>query len=468
VEKVAGVYQDRHQKGWDSGNFWDASWGCRDNYTQEVSVNLFEDDLTCVTPDELRVAIVGLAQAGIEEKFRLDFKETWDQEKRVQDVAAFANTYGGLLIFGVSDDRQRFPGIAGPRNSDLKTQVSSTIASRISPPPLFEVHTCPASTGSSNFLVVVRIQLQHKLHLYLKGDRPVWVRTEDKSEPANAFQLRALLERVESFREEQVAFDDPFTLPHQGFGVLVKPSRVGVEEGPASPASRFRSPTYLRVVVRPSDTRKLRLHKNTEIQFRQLIDRFFPELAVRVTESPTGTLTWRDDRRGRWFECTLLDVPRDHEMTWLVASDGTLHFATQVEGDYGQGTPRSWSISDLVVNLIAAVRVVDAFWRQHKYYGEGYLSVQLNVGELAVARTTRGYGPLFYDVPEIPLAVASPGDGRYGIPSAVSHTELSFSARNELLGDSVVMIVNELLRSFRFAVDIDELGKAISVLLPKT
>jgi predicted HTH transcriptional regulator len=166
---------------------------CRDeDYTEEVSVNLFDDDLTCVKPDDLRTAILALAQAGIEEKYRLDFKETWDAEKRVPDVAAFANTYGGLLIVGVSDDRQRFPGIPGPRNSDLKTQLSSIIASRISPPPLFEVHTCPTSAGSSHFLVAIRIQSPRRLHLYLKGNHPVWVRTEDKSEPATAFQASCI------------------------------------------------------------------------------------------------------------------------------------------------------------------------------------------------------------------------------------------------------------------------------------
>jgi hypothetical protein len=433
-----------------------------------VSVNLFEDDLTSLTPDELRTAIVGLAQAGIEEKFRLDFKSTWDPQKNVQDVAAFANTYGGLLILGVADDRESFPGIPGPRNSDLKTQLSSIIASRISPPPLFEIHSCPASASSSDFLVVIRTQSPPRLHLYLRGNHPVWVRTEDQSEPATAFQLRALLERVEFSREEQVAFSDPFTLPHPGFGVLVKPSRVGAEEGPVGPASRLRSPVYLWVVVRPRDLRKLCLHRGTEIQFRQLIERLFPELAVRVTESPAGTMIWRQDRGARWLEWTLLDVPRDHELTWLVASDGTFHFATQVSGTYGQGPQNLWSISDLVVNLIAAVRVVDAFWREYKYHGEGSLSVQLNVGDLPVAKTARGYAGLFYDVPEIPLALASPGDGRYGIPSAVSSIELSFSARNELLADTVAVIVNELLRTFRFAVDMDELGEAISVLLPTT
>ena len=40
--------------------------------------NLFTDDLTSVTPADLEQAVVQLAHSGIEKKFRLDFKETWE------------------------------------------------------------------------------------------------------------------------------------------------------------------------------------------------------------------------------------------------------------------------------------------------------------------------------------------------------------------------------------------------------
>jgi hypothetical protein len=39
--------------------------------------NLFLDDLTSCPPTEFQQAIVSLAQSGIEEKLRLDFKERW-------------------------------------------------------------------------------------------------------------------------------------------------------------------------------------------------------------------------------------------------------------------------------------------------------------------------------------------------------------------------------------------------------
>ena len=65
-----------------------------------MSLNLFVDDLTASDPVGLQQAIVNFAQTGIEEKFRLDFKEKWEPDKQCPDIVAFANSYGGLLILG--------------------------------------------------------------------------------------------------------------------------------------------------------------------------------------------------------------------------------------------------------------------------------------------------------------------------------------------------------------------------------
>jgi predicted HTH transcriptional regulator len=99
--------------------------------------NLFMDDLTLWSQAELQEAILDLARSGIEEKFRLDFKEKWEPDKQCPDIVAFANSYGGLLVLGVTNDRLGFPGVQPPSKSDLKTQLASVIATRISPVPLF-------------------------------------------------------------------------------------------------------------------------------------------------------------------------------------------------------------------------------------------------------------------------------------------------------------------------------------------
>jgi len=118
-------------------------------------LNLFLDDLALCTPTELQQAIINLARSGVEEKFRLDFKEKWEPDKQCPDIVAFANSYGGLLVLGVTNDRLNFPGIQAPAKSDLKTQLASTIATRISPVPIFEVHTSPSPNNPDCALVVI-------------------------------------------------------------------------------------------------------------------------------------------------------------------------------------------------------------------------------------------------------------------------------------------------------------------------
>jgi predicted HTH transcriptional regulator len=122
--------------------------------------NLFLDDLTTCGPVELQQALINLAQSGVEEKVRLDFKEKWEPDKQCPDLVAFANSYGGLLILGVTDDRNGFLGVQLPAKSDLKTHIASIIATRISPVPLFEVHTCHSPTNPACALALIRISEQ--------------------------------------------------------------------------------------------------------------------------------------------------------------------------------------------------------------------------------------------------------------------------------------------------------------------
>jgi hypothetical protein len=55
------------------------------------------------------------------------------------------------------------------------------------------VHTCPASENPQNVLVVIRVAPQPRFHMYLKGDKPVYVRQEDGTVPARAAQLQLSL-----------------------------------------------------------------------------------------------------------------------------------------------------------------------------------------------------------------------------------------------------------------------------------
>ena len=47
-----------------------------------------------------------------------------------------------------------------------------------------------------NRLAVIRVSPQPRVHMYLKGEKPVFVRNEDGTKSARAAELQALLDRV--------------------------------------------------------------------------------------------------------------------------------------------------------------------------------------------------------------------------------------------------------------------------------
>lgn len=95
--------------------------------------------------------IHALVSAGVQEAFDLDFKQTLyggkDQEKRALagDVAALANTGGGVIVLGVEEDDQaratKAPGVA---ISDAEVaRMRQSIASLVAPMPVVDILTVP-------------------------------------------------------------------------------------------------------------------------------------------------------------------------------------------------------------------------------------------------------------------------------------------------------------------------------------
>ncbi|MBQ1009396.1 ATP-binding protein [Micromonospora sp. M51] len=95
--------------------------------------------------------IHALVTAGVQEAFDLDYKQTLyggkDQEKRALagDVAALANTGGGVIVLGVEEDDQaratKAPGVA---ISDVEVaRMRQVIASLVAPMPVVDILTVP-------------------------------------------------------------------------------------------------------------------------------------------------------------------------------------------------------------------------------------------------------------------------------------------------------------------------------------
>lgn len=101
----------------------------------------------------------------VQEEFDLDFKTTLygrgDSEKRdlAGDVAAMANTAGGVIILGVEEDSQA-TAIAAPGvdlSDDEKRRMTQVIASLVAPVPSFEVLPVPNDGNPEHGYYVIAV-----------------------------------------------------------------------------------------------------------------------------------------------------------------------------------------------------------------------------------------------------------------------------------------------------------------------
>jgi len=428
-------------------------------------INLFADDLTAATPAELTQAIVQLAQAGVEEKFRLDFKETWEPDKQCPDIAAFANSYGGLLILGVSNDRLRFPGIASPKNSDLKTQVASVIATRITPVPIFEVHTCPAPENGANYLIAIRVSAQPRIHLYLKGDRPVYVRSEDKSIPANASHLQALLDRVRSAEHVGVAIPDPMAPVARDFFVTKAANLEATYVQRQVTENRRRSETFCLIAAVPEHPVCVSIDVTLEQSFRRLVFGAYPSIDQRRSIDLGTSIAEREDRASSWYRYHHLDLDRDHEAVWAFGAQGTVQYVCEVAERVDREAASLWSVVDLFVNLESTIRLVHEFWTLLGYFGAGQLAVRLSVPKLVPACNNDNYFPLFYETPLVlQRETIRELYGSYAVSVADTGLLLAYDARAGLRKQTLVTVGNQLLRDLRFGIDTRLLRESLDLL----
>ena len=121
-----------------------------------------------------------------DKKLKLEMKKpkSW-----CKSVSAFANTYGGSLIFGISDDNQ----IIGLENPDKDAEIiSEMIKSRLDPIPEFKIRF---QKEEDKALLIVDILKGEETPYYYSGDGVLeaYVRIGNESVKASSTELKRLV-----------------------------------------------------------------------------------------------------------------------------------------------------------------------------------------------------------------------------------------------------------------------------------
>ncbi len=121
-----------------------------------------------------------------DKKLMLERKEplSW-----LKSVSAFANTSGGLLLYGVDNDGN----LVGLENAERDAEdISEMIKSLMDPIPEFDL-SLHAEDGRKFVLVSVKAGTTTPYYVFLKGHRDAYIRIGNESVKANSTDLKRLV-----------------------------------------------------------------------------------------------------------------------------------------------------------------------------------------------------------------------------------------------------------------------------------
>jgi hypothetical protein len=427
----------------------------------DLSVDLYNADLNSLGGAELYAAIEALIRLNdapadrLSEGWILDYKEQWSDEM-LKHVAAFANTFGGLLLVGVSERDGKPHEIIGVQlKSELKTQIASSISANISPTPSFDIGECIHPKDSTRRIAIVRIRNINRLHYFMKGDKPVYVRNEDESRPANAGQLRSLIEQR---TRQSVQVDSGQILKELSTNFYVsRAKQAGTHQ--ERRLNRTRSTTSFTALLYPLERQSFPFDDSTENLFDDTLALYFPEVARRWNDQSAE----RSESRGKdWYGVEFWQPNLDFEMNWLL-SGREAGLATQVNVPVS-GFGDSWSIADTVLNIAFLIQSANAIWMAMGFYGTADFACELKVGGLQLYRATQGFHSIFYNT-ELFIVPAIIKDGSLKASVAQAELQTTFVSRTNDSANTVAGITNQLLRGLGYSADIETIRIEVARLL---
>jgi predicted HTH transcriptional regulator len=179
--------------------------------------NLYFDDIESKAYTDAMILedLRALVKSGQREGPLLDYKSDLSpKDNWPSTVAAFANTFGGLIVFGVEGKNDQPCRLTGfdPNGVEVKTKLKSMVIDRIYSRPDFSVRVVTHDQDPKREITLLRItEGRNPPYMHSKeGEHRIYIRMGAQKTEADYLQLSSLIEKRE--RTESQAFLSPAEL----------------------------------------------------------------------------------------------------------------------------------------------------------------------------------------------------------------------------------------------------------------
>jgi hypothetical protein len=378
------------------------------------------------------------------ESSQIDYKQDLPGDLG-DDVAALANTYGGLIFLGIKSDKNRnnvpvqWDGVH--LGSDPSVRVSSRILSTVRPRPEFDIGLVGSTNGS---IVIVRVKEgSYPPYEYEQGASVrIPIRVNDRNKQASVRDIEALIERRNATKQAA----------QRAITSLQPESLVSfrTESLPGGGTRDSRDDRVHRMVLVPHRPTRWRLDVKFERQFERWIQGTFPN--VRTFSSNFRSGMFYEVREIRYEAKRLYRV-------WRITSDGALGVARNVDHHGFPGEP----IGDIAVDLLFFFRLARVVLEAGASFGRSLFTDVLS-------SPSTSYLPKFptpnglhgYD--EI-KGVHFPATRPEVLPGTTTWAEeLDFHVVEDPVDMSTQVLFDQLRSSWGASIDYDRLLEAVAAL----
>jgi hypothetical protein len=188
------------------------------------------------------------------ERGRIEYKRELDNgRKTLEAITALANTFGGVVLVGVDEDKQGTDRLTGVSAAE-RTRLVSMCWNQLTPP--FSPEIIPISLGHDDlYILVVAINTDYiRRPVMLSRENKILVRLEDQNQAPDWYRLRDLFtEQASSYQDTRLSpAEPPDSYPDADLIVRGRLLLTGPRSRPSQFASTTRTQTL--AILNSNDT----------------------------------------------------------------------------------------------------------------------------------------------------------------------------------------------------------------------